>query len=64
MVKSDPPLELPVQPGVGTSALLASKYVATDEHARGDGDDDERRHHRDGGRQPHQWNTERHAYRG
>ena len=51
MPQCQPPLELPVQSGVGSAALLRAQEPAADEDAQRDAGDDQRRHHGDAERE-------------
>ncbi len=61
IARGDAPLQLPVQPGVGTPTLEATQDAAADEHAEGHAQHDERRRERDRAEHPGQRRTDQQA---
>src|SRR3546814_6555544 len=59
MARGDAPLQLPVQPGIGTPALEPAQDAAADEDAQGHAQDDERRRDGDRAEHPGQRRTDR-----
>src|SRR3546814_4453135 len=61
VARGDAPLELPIQPGVGTPTLEATQDAAPDEHAEGHAQHDERGCERDRAEHPGQRRTDQQA---
>ena len=61
MARGDAPLQLPVQPGIGTPALEAAQDAAADEDPQGHAKHDKRRCDGDRAEHPGQWRADQQA---